>query len=717
MRDIFLAIDTVIAVGLLILSIISLMKKGYKNSVNRLFAAFSVLVALWIVSNHVSNDISLPNQIALIADYIVFSSSFGVAILLMQFVIKLADVRRLEKIINWALVPLWGICIACITPLVVAGVVIQDNVYAVNFGPFIWLYALGLFLIIWQITYGIVHGLRYAQGAKKRQLITIAIGLAVALPLVLLFSFIIPVTTGIFSVTEFGITPTIILVVCLYYGVVRYSLFDIRLAAVRTAAYVMSLLTLSIIYYFLAYIVSAVLFNDNMSSSVSIGPINIVLALLLAFIFQPVKYFFDKITNKFFYKDNYDTNDFFAHLNRTLTFTTDLRGLLERVSNEIGHTLKSEQAFFFINMPNGHYMSVGTAHHRLLPKDDVAQLDAAQFTGHDVIIASSMEASDPIRRLMLSHRIELILPLIQPDKTIGYLCLGDHLMSGYTNRDMKVLGAISDELTIAIQNALAVQEIREFNITLQQRIENATKELRTSNSMLRKLDKSKDEFVSMASHQLRTPLTSVKGYISMVLEGDAGKITNAQRQLLNEAFTSSERMVRLISDFLNVSRLQTGKFIIDKHPIDLAKLVEQEIDSLQSTALARNLKFIYNPPTNLPMMNIDEGKIRQVVMNFADNALYYSRDNSSININLSIEGKYIIFTVKDSGIGVPIDEQGQLFTKFYRASNARKQRPDGTGVGLYLAKRIINAHDGKVIFSSSEDNGSTFGFSLPIENS
>lgn len=716
MRDIYLVIDAVIAVGLLALSIISLLKQGYKKSVNRLFAAFSILVALWIVSNHISNDINLPNQVALVADYIVFSSSFGVAILLMQFVVKLADVERIEKIVNWALVPLWGLCIICATPLVVAGVVVQDNVYAVKFGPLTWLYALGLFLMVWQIAYGIVHGLRYAQGVKKRQLMTIAAGLTVTIPFVLLFSFIIPVTTGLFSVTEFGITPGIILVISLYYSVVRFSLFDIRLAAVRTAAYVMSLLTLSVIYFFIAYVVSIVLFNGNISSSVSINPINIVLALLLAFIFQPVKYFFDKLTNKFFYKDNYDTDDFFTHLNKTLTFTTDLRGLLERAANEIGHTLKSEQAFFFINMPNGHCMSVGTAHHRLLPKEDVVQLDAVQSNDHSILVASLRASDDPIRRLMISHRLEIILPLIQSDKMIGYLCLGDHLMSGYTNRDMKVLGAISDELTIAIQNALAVQEIREFNVTLQQRIENATKELRTSNSMLRKLDKSKDEFVSMASHQLRTPLTSVKGYISMVLEGDAGKITNTQRQLLDEAFTSSERMVRLISDFLNVSRLQTGKFIIDKHPIDLAKLVEQEIDSLQSTALARNLKFIYNPPTNLPMVNVDESKIRQVVMNFADNALYYSHDNSVINVNLSVNGGNVIFTVKDSGIGVPISEQEQLFTKFYRASNARKQRPDGTGVGLYLAKRIINAHDGKVIFSSSEDNGSTFGFSLPIKN-
>jgi len=315
---------------------------------------------------------------------------------------------------------------------------------------------------------------------------------------------------------------------------------------------------------------------------------------------------------------------------------------------------------------------------------------------------------------MASHRVELILPLTQGEDSIGYLCLGEHLTSGYTSRDLKVLGTIADELMIAIQNALSIQEVKALNETLQQRIDSATRELRASNAQLQRLDKAKDEFVSMASHQLRTPLTSVKGYISMVIEGDAGKITETQKHLLDEAFNSSERMVHLINDFLNVSRLQTGKFMIDKRPIDLAKVVEQELDSLSTNASSRNLTFVYKSPIGFPMLDLDEGKMRQVIMNFADNSLYYSTEHTHILVRLSIEGDEVIFTVKDTGIGVPQNEQAQLFSKFYRASNARKQRPDGTGVGLFLAKKVIDAHGGKVIFESAEGKGSTFGFRLPL---
>ncbi|PKL31991.1 hypothetical protein CVV43_00935 [Candidatus Saccharibacteria bacterium HGW-Saccharibacteria-1] len=220
----------------------------------------------------------------------------------------------------------------------------------------------------------------------------------------------------------------------------------------------------------------------------------------------------------------------------------------------------------------------------------------------------------------------------------------------------------------------------------------------------------------MASHQLRTPLTTVKGYISMVVEGDAGEITSEQRRLLDEAFMSSERMVNLINDFLNVSRIQTGKFLIDKHETNLGELVKQEIDRLKSNADSRKLEFIYKKPKDFPIMNIDEAKIREVVMNFADNALYYSHEGAKIDVKLHVdENNQAIFEIIDTGIGVSLEDQSRLFTKFYRASNAKRQRPDGTGVGLFLAKKVISAHGGKVLFSSVEGKGSTFGFSLPVE--
>lgn len=251
---------------------------------------------------------------------------------------------------------------------------------------------------------------------------------------------------------------------------------------------------------------------------------------------------------------------------------------------------------------------------------------------------------------------------------------------------------------------------------LQSQIDEATIELRKANEELRRLDETKDEFVSMASHQLRTPLTSIKGYISMVLEGDAGDINEDQRRLLTEAFTSSERMVRLIGDFLNVSRLQNGKFMIDRSTrVDLSEIVRQEIVNVKEIAGARGIGVAFHQPAHYPALYIDEDKIRQVIMNFLDNAVFYSGDSKAITVRLYTSEGSAVFEVVDHGIGVPAVAQKRLFAKFFRAENALKQRPDGTGVGLYLAKQVITGHGGKVVFSSTEGKGSTFGFRLPIK--
>ena len=499
-------------------------------------------------------------------------------------------------------------------------------------------------------------------------------------------------------------------------SIVRYKTFDIKLAAVRSVAYFLSLLTLAGIYYAVAYLFSVAVFQGEVNSSFSLSPLNILLALGLAFIFQPIKNLFDKITDDIFYRDRYNSDEFYARLSEVLTSTTDLRNLLQRAAHEIGTTLKSEQTFFFVQYNHSHHVSAGTSHHVSLPVEDAHELNEYVVkNGGDTLITNLLPVTDRIHRLLTSHRIEVLMPLMRGPRVIGYLGLGDQRTTGYTNRDMRVLQTVSDELVIAIQNALSVQEVKDINIHLEQRIDSATKELQKSNTQLRHLDTTKDEFLSMASHQLRTPLTSVKGYLSMVLEGDAGKITDMQKHLLSEAFTSSERMVHLIHDFLNVSRLQTGKFVLEQHPFDLAKLVKEEVDSLRRTAQSRSMKLKLVNKVGELMLNIDENKIRQVVMNFVDNALYYSHENTTIIISLEENGENIEFKVVDTGIGVPKSEQAQLFSKFYRASNARKQRPDGTGVGIFLAKKVVTSHGGDVLFESTEGKGSTFGFTLPVK--
>ncbi|MGI0134286.1 MAG: sensor histidine kinase, partial [Candidatus Micrarchaeaceae archaeon] len=280
----------------------------------------------------------------------------------------------------------------------------------------------------------------------------------------------------------------------------------------------------------------------------------------------------------------------------------------------------------------------------------------------------------------------------------------------YSQVDKRFLRVVADQLAVGLQNALHFEEIQRFNTTLQQQVSDATRKLRRTNQRLRELDETKDDFISMASHQLRTPLTSVKGYLSLVLEGDAGKLNETQAKMLRQAFSSSQRMVFLITDLLNISRLKTGKFVIDAAPVDLSALVQEEVEQLHESAEVKRITLTYTKPATFPKLMLDDTKVRQVIMNYIDNALYYTPVGGTVAVELAERPSTVELRVTDTGIGVPKSEQPHLFTKFYRATNARKTRPDGTGLGLFMAKKAVTAQGGSIIFSSREGHGSTFGF-------
>lgn len=329
----------------------------------------------------------------------------------------------------------------------------------------------------------------------------------------------------------------------------------------------------------------------------------------------------------------------------------------------------------------------------LLSLEELSDEDMAQFLNCPLRDIKRVKKQLPLRSLY-------VVKLMARRQIVGLLVVGYvYPVNMITETDTLLVASLSESIGVALDNKLLFEENQ-----------HVLRQLKESNTKLRALDEAKDDFISMASHQLRTPLTSIKGYTSMVLEGDAGKITPMQKKLLTQSFFSSQRMVYLIADLLNVSRLRTGKFVVETAPVNLAEVVQQEMDQLKDTAKSRNLKLTYNKPKNFPELMLDETKTRQVIMNFADNAIYYTPAGGRINVHLINNAHTVELRVEDNGMGVPKSEQPHLFTKFFRAGNARKARPDGTGLGLFMAKKVIIAQGGALIFDSKEGRGSTFGF-------
>mgnify|MGYP001117967880 CR=1 FL=1 len=555
------------------------------------------------------------------------------------------------------------------------------------------------------------------RGMYRAQASVFFVGYLSSCILGVFFNLILP-GFGNYQLIWIGPSASTIYVVTTAYGIVRHKLFDVRLLAARAVGYILSIVALGVVYGVGAFgIATAFLGVDQTSINERI--VYAVLAVLIALTFSRTKRFFDRVTNKLFYQDVYDSQAFLDQLNEVLVANTELNSLLSDASRVIGENIKAEFCLFGIRETEFRTQRmVGTGKREFAPKDIAyVRKVTPHFDGH-VIVADDLEDEHrELRKVLLKNDIAVIARLApenaQHKEGLGYLVLGPKRSGNpYNSQDIKIIGIIAQELFIATQNVLHYEEIEHFNITLQRKIEEATRKLRRTNDKLRQLDQTKDDFISMASHQLRTPLTSVKGYVSMVLEGDAGKISPMQRKLLNQSYISAQRMVYLISDLLNVSRLRTGKFVIEPVPCNLARVIKDEIEQLQETAKGRNLELTYNKPEHFPTLMLDETKIRQVIMNFIDNAIYYTPSGGHIRVSLVDKPETVEFTVADDGIGVSKHEQHHLFTKFFRAQNAQRARPDGTGLGLFMAKKVVVAQGGAIIFKSQEGKGSTFGFTF-----
>lgn len=227
------------------------------------------------------------------------------------------------------------------------------------------------------------------------------------------------------------------------------------------------------------------------------------------------------------------------------------------------------------------------------------------------------------------------------------------------------------------------------------------------------LGRTKDEFISLASHQLRTPATGVKQYIGMILEGFVGDITPGQRDILTKAYESNERQLRIVSDLLKVARVDAGKVQLKKSDVDVSALVRDVIKEQQSTYKARHQTVKLKIPRKRIMAWIDKDRIRMVVENLCDNASKYSGDSKPITVTVDDDGNRVTVSVKDEGVGIAEKDQSKLFAKFSRIHNSLSTQVGGTGLGLYWANKIVDLHGGVIEVESKQDHGSTFTIRLP----
>jgi signal transduction histidine kinase len=222
----------------------------------------------------------------------------------------------------------------------------------------------------------------------------------------------------------------------------------------------------------------------------------------------------------------------------------------------------------------------------------------------------------------------------------------------------------------------------------------------------------KDEFVSVASHELRAPMTTIKGYIAMILEGDAGKVPTKVKEFLQNAYEGNERMIRLVNNMLNVSQIESGRMVMSLKDIQVEKIIKEVVKDFEIEAKAHGLelKFI-KPEKKLPRVRVDPDRIREVIANIVGNAINFT-PKGHVHIRAYQEKDMVVISIEDTGVGISTNNQKELFKKF---SQVESQAPfkKGSGLGLYICRMLINEFKGKIWLKSKLGKGTTFYFSLP----
>ena len=268
------------------------------------------------------------------------------------------------------------------------------------------------------------------------------------------------------------------------------------------------------------------------------------------------------------------------------------------------------------------------------------------------------------------------------------------------------------ERDIAVKHAY--RELEQLNRTLEQRVRHRTSELQTANEKLKELDHLKSQFVSVVSHELRTPMTSIKGYVENLLDGLAGALTDKQTRSLERVKHNIDRLTRMINELLDLSKIEAGRLELNLSPIALSDVAEEVVESYQAAARAQSIALRTFVDPALPLVIGDTDKLSRVLINLVHNAIKFTPQGGEIRVDAQTRGNgYVEMAVTDSGKGIPSHEIDKIFDKFYWSESAPVESR-GAGLGLAIAKNLVELHGGAIRVESVLGEGTRFAFTIQI---
>lgn len=705
-----------------------LLRHNSSSITNRLIAYISLISILWTIFNYLPYTTTDEYTRLLYVRAVMFSTaSFGYIVYLLAraYPNKTLPTKSLiDKIYLFGgAVATVIITILSLTPLVFSRVVSQENnSFSLESSYGLVIYAIvGLFLMLSGF---VVLTKKYvgAVGYEKKQLQFFMLGLMSSFTLMASTNLLAIVLFDNTALTVLGPTFTLIFISAMTYAIVKHGFLEISTLIVRSLFYILVVVVIGASYSALIVFLSVTILQEEVTVTTLVA--GMIAAVVAAFSFPFVQAKINKFTEKIFYKDWYDSNALLYKAAIILSSTLETKKLVDALVYHLDDAIHFTSAAVVLKGERGlTYYSYGSDWDD--EKNEKEQMYAESLGS---MTSKQMIASEFKHGTWLSqHHARMVIKLEHDSEVLGVFILGERKSGDiYVEKDKNALAIIAPQFALALRNVQSYQEIEQFNVTLRDEVEHATKKLRSANHRLLELDKLKDEFVSLASHELRTPMVSIRNYIWMVLNGKGGKVNPKQREFLRRAYDSTSRLSRLVNSMLNLSRIESGRVILSVQQADIRMVLKDVVTEIGARADQLGIKLVIRQKiesvktgdaVQLPTVIIDIDKIKEVLVNLIGNSLKFTPVGGSITVALSVDPESVHISVTDTGVGLEKDQIPKLFQKFSmlrESYSANATTAQGTGLGLYICKSIIEMHGGKIwVESEGRGKGSSFIFTVP----
>ncbi|MDY7079654.1 MAG: ATP-binding protein [Chloroflexota bacterium] len=372
--------------------------------------------------------------------------------------------------------------------------------------------------------------------------------------------------------------------------------------------------------------------------------------------------------------------DILYRVGKSVTSLLSRPQLLERVLDAVFYVIGAEEASLMLIDEGSSQLRTELYRQRV---DGVLHQSARR--------SAEQLAADAARKgAVTTTSAMLSAPLQVGDRVIGALGVGNRVSARpFSGHDRQLLMALADYAAIAIENARLYEEVRQA-------------------------DRAKSEFVSLVAHELRTPMTSIRGYADMLSKGMCGPLTSQQGEFVGTVLSNVVRMQILVSDLQDISRIETGHLRLEVKPTALLDALEDALQVTQGQIKARSQQLTVKVPGSLPSVHADPARLTQILINLLSNAYKYTPEGGHIHVQAWLQDGYVHCTVSDTGIGISLEDQACLFTKFFRSENPEAREMPGTGLGLCIVKNLVELQGGGIQVESQIGQGTTFAFTLPV---